>query len=335
MLHDRVRGIFRPGAARIRAVGDALGEGLIFRGRGGVAGGGVDRDQRRRLAACGLEAGGVVPVHHGGAGEHGAQGVRQQGVRQLLPVNQIFADGVAPGHVAPFGSEWVVLEEEMVLALEEDEAVRVVQPVFTRRKVELRAVGLSIERRGLDLYDRALIGLCDVIHVDMSPSPGLPVYDFDARRLPIQILDIPGFPLQALRAARPIVRAGRSAHDFAIDQQIDAGRAGVRAAAQQKRDEFAFDFKLRRGQSAGAGVAAGERVHQAPAMIARYRHLPRQRPLRRPLPEGRAGGRPAPIVLPFEILEKKIRPLLRLRHERRRHQNRQYRQMQFAHSYLP
>ena len=59
-------------------------------------------------------------------------------------MEQIGADCVAPAHVSPLVSERVVLEEEVVFALEVDEAVWVVRPVFSGREVHLRAVGLIV-----------------------------------------------------------------------------------------------------------------------------------------------------------------------------------------------
>ena len=44
----------------------------------------------------------------------------------------------------------VVLEEQVVLALVEHQAVGVVRPVDLRRKMELRAVPLLVERRGAE-----------------------------------------------------------------------------------------------------------------------------------------------------------------------------------------
>jgi hypothetical protein len=65
---------------------------------------------------------------------------------EFVPVEEIGADGVAPAHVSPLVAEGVVLEEEMVLALEVDEAVGVVGPVLGRGEVDLRAVGLIVVR---------------------------------------------------------------------------------------------------------------------------------------------------------------------------------------------
>ena len=59
-------------------------------------------------------------------------------------MEQIGADCVAPAHVSPLVSERVVLEEEVVFALEVDEAVWVVRPVFNGREVHLGAVRLVV-----------------------------------------------------------------------------------------------------------------------------------------------------------------------------------------------
>ena len=44
-------------------------------------------------------------------------------------MHEIGGDGVSPGHVSPLVGEGIVLEEEVVLAVEEDGAVGVVDPV--------------------------------------------------------------------------------------------------------------------------------------------------------------------------------------------------------------
>ena len=72
-----------------------------------------------------------------------------QGVLKLAPVDEIGADGVPPGHVAPYGVIGIVLEEQVEFAGEVDETVRIVGPVRPRRKVELRPVCLAIHARAL------------------------------------------------------------------------------------------------------------------------------------------------------------------------------------------
>ena len=65
----------------------------------------------------------------------------------MLPVHEVAADRVAPGHVSPRVAERVVLVEEVVLALVVDQAVGIVHPVLRRREVELRPERLLIGRR--------------------------------------------------------------------------------------------------------------------------------------------------------------------------------------------
>ncbi len=50
-------------------------------------------------------------INHGRAGEDGAQSVHGDRLGKLPPVNQVGADGMAPGHVPPDRAERVVLEE--------------------------------------------------------------------------------------------------------------------------------------------------------------------------------------------------------------------------------
>ncbi len=150
---DRVAGVLRPGAAAV----DAVGERLRLRARLHVLAVGQRQGLRvqagehrhhRRLAGP-PEAAGVLQVHHRAAGEehlgHVARSILLglQRDRQLVPAQQVTADGVAPGHVAPLVAVRVVLVEEVVLAVVVDEPVRVVHPVLGRRELELRAVGLA------------------------------------------------------------------------------------------------------------------------------------------------------------------------------------------------
>ncbi len=53
---------------------------------------------------------------------------RIEGLAQLLPVDQVLADGMAPVHVAPTPAVGIVLIEKMVLALVVNQPVGVVQP---------------------------------------------------------------------------------------------------------------------------------------------------------------------------------------------------------------
>ena len=67
-----------------------------------------------------------------------------EGVLELAPVDEIGADGVPPGQVAPDRVIGIVLEEQVVFAGEVDETVRVVDPVRPWRKVELGPMCLAI-----------------------------------------------------------------------------------------------------------------------------------------------------------------------------------------------
>jgi hypothetical protein len=87
-------------------------------------------------------------VDDNAAGEDHGPILLGNGDRQLVPMKQVGADGMAPAHVAPLISEGIVLKEEMVLALEVDEAIRVVRPVCGGREVYLRAIRLVV-RLGL------------------------------------------------------------------------------------------------------------------------------------------------------------------------------------------
>ena len=74
---------------------------------------------------------------------------RIEGRGQLLPVDQVGADGVAPVHVAPVPAVGVVLVEEVIFARLPDQAVGVVEPAAPRREVELRPVRLAVDPAGV------------------------------------------------------------------------------------------------------------------------------------------------------------------------------------------
>ena len=59
-------------------------------------------------------------------------------------MNQIGADGVAPTHVTPAVAEGIELEEQMIFAVEVNQAVGIVGPIASRGKMELGAIGFLI-----------------------------------------------------------------------------------------------------------------------------------------------------------------------------------------------
>src|ERR1700761_2690656 len=123
-IEDGVAGGLRPVAAFVEADGEVLGLADSFRGLG-VAGG--DGDETVPVRA---EAAGVAMIDDDAAGEDHGVVMFGNGNGKLMPVEEVSADGVAPAHVSPLIAVGVVLKEEVVLALEEDEAVGIVRPVF-------------------------------------------------------------------------------------------------------------------------------------------------------------------------------------------------------------
>ena len=121
---DWIVGIFCKYSA-IKAVGDAL--------NGWIARRCVDENERGNAlfpeTAC------IVRINDGAAAEHGAERIRREGVRQFRPLEQVFADGMAPMHVAPIDAIRIVLEEHMIFGVVEDEAVRIVVPPAIGREM--------------------------------------------------------------------------------------------------------------------------------------------------------------------------------------------------------
>ena len=135
-VQDRVPVVVQvPGAALVRGVGQGLG--LVAADVGPRP----HRDHGRVVWAA--QAGGVLGVDDRRSGEHPVlRGVRDRHP-QLLPVDQVLGDGVAPGHVAPVRALGVVLVEHVVLAVVVDESVGVVHPVLLGGVVALRAPPLT------------------------------------------------------------------------------------------------------------------------------------------------------------------------------------------------
>src|SRR5947207_3098491 len=137
-VEHRIAGKLRPCAATIIAVGNVLVLQRFFRVMTGI-----DRDQRR--LAVFAEAAAILPVDHSAAGEnHHAIFFRERHWK-MFPMDEVRADGMSPAHVTPSIAEWVELIEQVVFAVVEDQAVRIVHPVGCRREVELRAEFFSIE----------------------------------------------------------------------------------------------------------------------------------------------------------------------------------------------
>ena len=90
------------------------------------------------------EAARVVAVDDGAAGEDHHAAFFGEGDIEVLPVEEVGADGVPPTHVAPEIAEGVVLVEDVPFAVVIDEAVGVVGPVGLRSEVELRAEGFVV-----------------------------------------------------------------------------------------------------------------------------------------------------------------------------------------------
>src|SRR5262245_22232695 len=73
----------------------------------------------------------------------------------MPPVDEIGAHRVSPAHVAPGIAERIVLIEEVVLALEEDEPVRVVHEVPLGREVEAWPMRVVQRRRQQQRGDKS------------------------------------------------------------------------------------------------------------------------------------------------------------------------------------
>ena len=70
--------------------------------------------------------------------------VASDGWIEVLPMNQVLAYGMAPVHVAPLASVWVILEIEMILTILIHHTVRVVHPTIERSEVIRWAIVIGI-----------------------------------------------------------------------------------------------------------------------------------------------------------------------------------------------
>ena len=145
-IEDGVAGVLGPDGAAVAAESQVL---RLLVGGGAC----VDGDQTtgRLLAGVGAEAAGVVAVfNRGSAKDHHAVPFGD-GDGDFLPVDEIGRGCVTPAHVAPLVAEWVVLEVELVLAVEQDGAVGVVDPAVGRIEVDARLPCGGFGWRGLGL----------------------------------------------------------------------------------------------------------------------------------------------------------------------------------------
>lgn len=129
-FEDGVSGVAGPGFTLVGGVGEGLAESPL-----GEAG-----DNGRVFG--GAEAGGVEVIDGGGTGEDGVVVEGDEGVGVLGPVEEVGGGGVAPFLFA----DAIVLEEEVVGAVEEEESVGIVEVAGVGGEVETGSEFLLIER---------------------------------------------------------------------------------------------------------------------------------------------------------------------------------------------
>ena len=89
--------------------------------------------------------------------------------RKILPMHQVFADGVAPTHVSPDVALGIVLVEEVILTFVKDRPIRVVHEILWRRDVVLRTPRLIV-RGGLSQGETR--GECEACNLDQFSQRG-------------------------------------------------------------------------------------------------------------------------------------------------------------------
>lgn len=176
---------------------------------------------------------------------------------------EVLADGMSPVHVLPLALVGVVLVEEVVFAVVENKAVRVVDPAPAGREVELRAVLFAVE---------AVLSGDPVRLIDFPESPRVAVVG-DPHGLPFKSRHVPEHPVVRLFGGQPDRhRKGRFAFRFEghaapllpvgdrevevafRDFQRDVLGLYARSAQGQQRAEYQSHFRLCfHGGSAVAG----------------------------------------------------------------------------------
>ena len=166
-----------------------------------------------------------------------------------------------------------------------------------QRQSPAGGVAALVDRPG---RDPLLIGLDDVIDVDMPPVAAVVVDDFDAGGAAAQIAHVPQATPHPL-----VVGAGGRVHDLSVDEEVDAGLVGMIPAADQEGDVAALDAELRRGKRSHRLVALDHGIGVAVALIG-------------PIPlvallgaaaEGVAGHGPIAVVGALEVGDEDVRPL--------------------------
>ncbi len=153
----------------------------------------------------------------------------------------------------------------------------------------------------------ASITFDDLINIDVPPASFVAVDDFDDGLLVGQVAHVPRLPVEMFVTAAGRATRGR-AHDFAADEQVDAGLGGMMSAADEKVQVSAFDLERGRRELAGGGIAADERIGQPMAKKAVDLHLVGKRPLGRRRAERLPLDAPGAVVGPFEIPDHDVLP---------------------------
>src|SRR6202020_1413144 len=105
---------------------------------------GVNRNQAFALWRAKTAA--ILAIDHYTPGKDHGVAFFRDGHRQLLPMQQVFANRMAPAHMPPLIAKGVVLEEQVILPMEVHQAVRIIGPIVLRREVYLWSIRLVVSR---------------------------------------------------------------------------------------------------------------------------------------------------------------------------------------------
>src|SRR5581483_8253957 len=100
---------------------------------------------------------------------------------------------------------------------------------------------------------RGAVAEIDLVYIDMAPGVLPRVHDLQHALLPDELAHVPAFGMQLL-----LIASGCRADHLAPDAQVDAGLAGMVAAADEEMNVGALDLERLRCQATHRRVAAPE-----------------------------------------------------------------------------
>ena len=176
------------------------------------------------------------------------------------------------------------------------------------RNLEEPSVGNKVAADELERPFRLRVGLDDLVDIDVPPAPRRGIDHAQRCGLPGELRHIPRLAEERLAPPWSVVAAGGAAHRLSVNEQLESELVGIVATADQKGDERPLDPQRRRGERAGAVVAAKERIDEPPSKEAVDGHLPREGSPGRLLPKSRSLDGPRAVGVAVEVGDHEVSP---------------------------